>query len=135
MSNSKLFVHGFLSDMDEQTRTDLINQLFAEYGEITNITFIPNREYGGLKNFAFVEMATEDAAQAVITNLDGFEDEETGLKLSLSIAKPRTDDRSGGGSRGGFRDKRGGGSYGKRDNYQGNYGSGGNQNGAGNQDW
>lgn len=133
-SNSKLFVHGFPSDMDQEARISLVNQLFTEYGEVVDIAFIPNREYGGLKSFGFVQMDSEDSANTVIENLDGYEDEELGLKLSISIAKPREDNRSsGGGGRRNFRNNRSHDNSGYRGNS--NYGSGGNRNGAGNQDW
>lgn len=138
-SNSKLFVHGFLNDMDQEARISLINELFTKYGEVKDIAFIPNREYGGLKSFGFIQMDSDESAETVIENLDGYEDKETGLKLSISVAKPREDNRpSGGYNNGGRRNFRnGGGKNYSNSGYRGNsnYGYGGNSNGAGNQDW
>jgi RNA recognition motif-containing protein len=64
---------------------------------------------GRSKGFGFVEMSTEDEAQAAITGLSG--KEHGGRNLTVSEARPR-EPRSGGfggGSRGGSRGGGGGG--------------------------
>jgi RNA recognition motif-containing protein len=112
MSKTKLFVHGFSFDDSEQDRINIILELFSPFGTITeeDITIIPNREYGGLKNFSFVEYETKEEADAAIDALDG-KTTESGLQLSVNVARPRED--NGGGNRGGGRGgNRGGGNYG-----------------------
>lgn len=101
MSDNKttLFVHGFSSEQDKQARIDFILEKFGEYDEsITeaNIKIIENREYGGLKNFCFVDLDFAAAKKVISSELNGYKLDD-GSELSISIAKPR-EPRSGGGS-------------------------------------
>ncbi len=124
-TQTKLFVHGFSFDDSEQDRINIILELFSPFGEITeeDITIIPNREYGGLKNFSFVTYKTKEEADAAIDALDG-KTTESGLQLSVNVARPREDNGGGGksfggGNRGGG--NRGGGSYGGGNNRGGGF--------------
>jgi hypothetical protein len=106
MSDNKttLFVHGFTSEMDKQARIDFILEKFSEYDEsITdaNIKIIENREYGGLKNFCFVDLDFAAAKKVVSSELNGYKLDD-GSELSISIAKPR-EPRSNSGYSGGGR--------------------------------
>lgn len=65
---------------------DELQALFAEYGEVTSVKFINDRETGRFRGFAFVEM--EDAgALAAIEALDG--SEMSGRNLKVNEARPR----------------------------------------------
>jgi len=64
-----------------------------------------DRETGRSRGFGFVEMSTDDEAQAVITGLDG--KEVDGRMVRVSEARPQ--ENGGGGGRGGFRGGDGGG--------------------------
>ncbi len=94
MSTKKLFVHGFRSSMDEESRRTIIEELFGQYGEIVNVAIIRDKERGGLKSFCFVEMDS-DAADKAIDNLDGFESrdfegyEGDEFTLAVNEAKPQ----------------------------------------------
>lgn len=104
-NNKKLFV-GNLSF--QATEADL-EQLFAQYGEIAQVTLISDRMTGRSKGFAFVEFTTEEAAQAAAQALN--EQPFMDRNMVVNVARPQAprENRSfGGGSRGGF----GGGSRG-----------------------
>ena len=59
---------------------------------------IMDRETGRSKGFGFVEMSTEEEAQAAISNLDG--KEFGGRNIKVNEAKPRENNRGfGGGGR------------------------------------
>jgi hypothetical protein len=93
MSDNKttLFVHGFSPEMDKQARIDFILEKFGEYDESlteANIKIIENREYGGLKNFCFVDLDFAGAKKAMTSDLNGYKLDDGG-EISLSIAKPR----------------------------------------------
>jgi cold-inducible RNA-binding protein len=66
---------------------------------------------GRSKGFGFVEMASKTEAEAAIAGLNGKQYKER--TLTINEARPRVDNRGGGGSyndrRGGVRDSRGGG--------------------------
>lgn len=80
-------------------------KIFSDVGEVESARVIMDRESGRSKGFGFVEMATEEAAQKAIQDLNGASIE--GRSILVSLARPQTERRSGGGF-GGGRSGRGG---------------------------
>ena len=78
--------------------------LFASFGKVESAQVIEDRESGRSKGFGFVEMDTDQEAQAAIQGLNG--KDHGGRPLTVNEAKPR--EERGGGGRGG-RGGRGGG--------------------------
>lgn len=60
---------------------------FAEYGSVTSAKVMMDRETGKSKGFGFVEMASEEVAQAAITALHGMSVD--GRSIVVSLARPR----------------------------------------------
>jgi RNA recognition motif-containing protein len=81
--------------------------MFAEYGGVQKADVIMDRDTGRSKGFGFVEMTSDEAAQAAINGLNG--QQRDGRALQVNEARPR-EERSGGGGRGGY----GGGGGGRR---------------------
>ena len=73
---------------------------FAEFGSVESANIIIDRQSGRSKGFGFVEMSTEEEAQAAMSALDGHE--VSGRPLKVNLAKPREDRPRGGGGRGGY---------------------------------
>ena len=94
------------------TDGDLAN-LFGEYGEISSAKVITDRESGRSKGYGFVEMEDE-SAQKAIEELNGAEYD--GRTISVSEARPRTENGGGGGQRRFNNNNRGGG-FRSRDRY------------------
>jgi RNA recognition motif-containing protein len=113
----KLYVGGLSYNTTEQT----LQSAFEQVGEVVSVNIITDRETGRSKGFGFVEMATEDAAQAAIEKYNGQEFE--GRRLTVNEAKPQAPRNGGGGGGRGHGGPRGGGS---RGGFGG--GSGGNRN-------
>ncbi|MFP5459686.1 MAG: RNA recognition motif domain-containing protein [Bacteriovoracia bacterium] len=84
---------------------------FAAIGNVDSAKVITDRDTGRSKGFGFVEMSTDDEAQAAISKLDGSSFE--GRNMTVNEAKPMAPREGGGGSRGGF----GGGNGGGRGRY------------------
>ena len=97
------------------TDADLEN-LFSSSGTVTSANVVTDRYTGQAKGFGFVEMSTDDEANAAINALNGTE--MGGRTLTVNEAKPR-EERSGGGG------------YGGGGNRGGGYGGGGNRGGYG----
>lgn len=77
-----------------------LEQLFAPFGTVTSAQVIGDRETGRSKGFGFVEMSTDEEAQAAIQGLNG--QEHDGRPLTVNEARPREERRGGGrGGRGG----------------------------------
>ncbi|MCI0458928.1 MAG: RNA-binding protein [Gemmataceae bacterium] len=74
-----------------------LEQLFAAHGTVESAQVIVDRDTGRSKGFGFVEMKTDQQAQAAIAALSG--KEVDGRQLTVNEAKPR-EDRGGG--RGGY---------------------------------
>jgi len=65
--------------------------MFAEFGEIESVNVITDRDTGRPKGFAFIEMATEEAAQSSISALNGKSVDDREIKVAQ--AKPQADRR------------------------------------------
>ncbi len=92
----------YVGNLSYDTTEDSLRTLFAEYGEIESVNVITDRGTGRPKGFAFVEMATDQAAQAAISALNGKSVDDREIKVDR--AKPqgerdRSDDRPRGGRR------------------------------------
>jgi len=105
----------YVGNMSYDTTQDQLQALFEAHGEVSSVNVITDRYSGRPRGFAFVEMATEQAANAAIAALNG--QEVDGRALTVNEAKPRESrggGRDGGGSRGG---DRGGSRGGDRDRW------------------
>ena len=71
-----------------------LEQMFAQYGTVESAQVIMDRDTGRSKGFGFVEMGTDQEAQAAIAGLNG--QMSGGRTLTVNEAKPR-EDRGGGG--------------------------------------
>jgi RNA recognition motif-containing protein len=83
----------YVGNVSYSTTQDRLQELFEAYGEVASVNIITDRASGRPRGFAFVEMATEEAASAAIAGLDG--QEVDGRTLTVNEAKPRAP-RSGG---------------------------------------
>jgi len=106
----KLYVGNLSYDV---TSSDL-EQMFTPHGTVQSAEVIQDRMTGRSKGFGFVEMGSDQEAQAAIAALNG--QDHGGRALTVNEAKPREPRSGGGGGRGGY----GGGGGGR-----GGYGGGG----------
>ena len=96
-----------------------LEQMFAAHGTVESAQVIMDRDTGRSKGFGFVEMGSDQEAQAAIQAMNGKEVE--GRALTVNEARPKTEGGGGGrGGRGG-----GGGGYGGGGGGRGGYGGGG----------
>ncbi|MFH0905555.1 MAG: RNA-binding protein, partial [bacterium] len=97
-NKKKLFVGG----ISFNTTEDSLRDFFATAGTVESATVITDKMSGRSKGFGFVEMSTEEEAQAAIDKLNG--QELDGRAISVNIARPKTEGDGGnrfGGNRGG----------------------------------
>src|SRR5215470_12492093 len=109
----KLYVGNLSYDVTDSA----LEQMCAQYGTVESAQVIMDRDTGRSKGFGFVEMATDQEAQAAIAGLNGqmFENRT----LTVNEARPR--EERGGGHGGGH----GGGGYGGGGGGRGGRGGGG----------
>ena len=107
---ARVYVGNLPFSVDEEQLRTLFEQGDRQVLEVKIVT---DRDTGRPRGFAFVDMATQDDAQAAISALNG--SEVGGRTLTVSMARERQP-RAGGASRGGFGRGRGGGG-GRRGGY------------------
>ena len=110
--NRKLFVGNLSFNTEERTLQDL----FAQAGPVASVRVMRDMATGRARGFGFVEMATDEEAQAAISAVNG--QEFGGRALTVNEARPQ-EARSGGfggnrGGGGGYGGGRGGGGGGRR---------------------
>ena len=108
----KLYVGNLTYGVTDST----LEQMFAAHGTVQSAQVIMDRDTGRSKGFGFVEMGSDQEAQAAIAALNGNEVE--GRALTVNEARPKTE----GGGRGGYG---GGGRGGSGGGGRGGYGGGG----------
>ena len=91
-----------------------LEQMFAAHGTVQSAQVIMDRDTGRSKGFGFVEMGTDQEAQAAIAALHG--KDSGGRTLTVNEARPKTEGGrgGGGGGRGGPRGHGGGYGGGRR---------------------
>ena len=94
----KLYVGNLTYAVTDST----LEQMFAAHGTVQSAQVIMDRDTGRSKGFGFVEMSSDQEAQAAIAALNGKEIE--GRSLTVNEARPRP---QGAGGRGGSRDRGG----------------------------
>src|SRR5262245_50106515 len=90
-----------------------LDQIFGAFGTVQSAEVIMDRDTGRSKGFGFVEMGSDEEAQAAIAGVNGTEHD--GRTLTVNEARPRENrGGGGGGGRGGYGGGRGGGGGGGR---------------------
>jgi len=91
--SKKLFVGG----ISFKSTDDQLRDLFAQHGNVVSASILKDRETGRSRGFGFVEMASDEEAQAAMNALNGTEFD--GRKINVSEAREKTEDRGGRGGR------------------------------------
>jgi len=84
----------YVGNLSYDTTESTLRTLFAEFGEIESVNLISDRYTGRSRGFAFVEMATEEAAQSAKSSLNGKSVDQRELKVDNAKpknAKPKQD--------------------------------------------
>ena len=89
----------YVGNLPFSATRDEVQDLFAEYGPVTDVHIVTDRETGRPRGFGFVEMS--NGADEAIEALN--QSDMGGRTLNVNEARPRTDRRGGGGGGGGRR--------------------------------
>lgn len=96
----------YVGNLPFDTTEDQLHELFAAHGQIVNVKLITDQDTGRSRGFGFVEMSTEQEAQAAIEKMNKAKVGER--ELTVNEAKPKAERSGGGGGRGGYGGGRGG---------------------------
>jgi RNA recognition motif-containing protein len=126
--NTRLYV----GNLSFNTNAEGVRTAFQQFGTVSDVHLVTDRETGRSRGFAFVTMGTPEEASKAIEGMDG--KTLDGRPLRVNEAEQRQARGGGGGGGGGYRGGGGGGGYrgggGGRDG-GGGYGGGG----GGGDDW
>src|SRR5215211_2798104 len=117
--NTRLYV----GNLSFNTNAEGVRQAFQEFGTVSDVHLVSDRETGRSRGFAFVTMGTPEEAAKAIEGMDGRTLD--GRPLRVNEAEQRQQ-RGGGGGGGGYSGGGGGGGRGG-----GGYGGGGGGYGGG----
>lgn len=116
----------FVSNINYATKDYELQDLFSEFGEVSSVKIITDRETGRSRGFGFIEMQDAEGQQAI----DALNEKEfNGKILNVSEAKPKEDkprrtfNGGGNGRSGGGYGGNSGGGYGGNNRSGGSYGN------------
>jgi len=92
-------VNIYVGNLSFDTDDTALRAAFEAHGEVATAQVVMDRETGRSRGFGFVEMPSNEEANAALKALDG--SDLDGRTLKVNEAKPRTERRSGGGGGGG----------------------------------
>ncbi len=107
----------YVGNLSFRVTSEDLQEYFGAAGPVESANVVFDRETGRSRGFGFVEMASEDAATAAISQFNG--QEYDGRNMVVNEARPR-EERPRGGSRGNYASSGGGrGDYGGGESYGG----------------
>lgn len=89
----------YVGNLSYDTGEDELREAFAQYGTVSAVNIIKERETGRSRGFGFVEMPDDDEARSAI---EGLNLQRLGNRaITVNEARPRSPRRGGGGGGGG----------------------------------
>jgi RNA recognition motif-containing protein len=85
----------FVGNLAREVTEEDLKAEFVTFGEVSSVALIKDKYSGQPRGFAFVEMPNSEEGAAAIAGLKGKMLKER--TLDISEARPRTENRSGGG--------------------------------------
>jgi RNA recognition motif-containing protein len=77
----------FISNISFKVREQSLSELFSQFGEVTSVRIIKDKETRRSKGYGFVEMANDNEAQAAINALNGTEHCERNIVVAEAKGK------------------------------------------------
>ena len=88
----------YVSNLPFQLTEEELKSIFAEYGDVSSVKIVMDRETNRSKGFGFVEMEEDDDAERAIENLN--QAKVNGRELNVKKALPREERGSSNGGGG-----------------------------------
>lgn len=82
----------YVSNLNYKVDEGDLREIFEEYGEVTSVKIITDKDSGRSKGFGFVEMSDSAEGKKAIDALNGAEVE--GRKIIVNEARPRKTDNN-----------------------------------------
>ena len=89
----------YVGNLSYDATEDNLREAFSQYGQVSTVNIITDRQTGRPRGFAFVEMPDGNEAASAIQQLNLAE--IAGRAITVNEARPKTDRPRGGGGGGG----------------------------------
>ncbi len=90
----------YVGNLPFTAQEDSLRNLFAQIGTIDSVSIITDKFTGRSKGFGFVEMSSDQEADAAIAKFNGYNLE--GRDITVNEARPKAPREDRGGSGGGY---------------------------------
>lgn len=80
----------FVSNISFKVREQALSELFSQFGEVSSVRIIKDKETKRSRGFGFVEMPNDDEANAAINALNGTSHYERNIVVSPAKGKETT---------------------------------------------
>jgi len=87
----------YVGNLSTEVTEDDLRKAFEDHGQVSSAKIITDKFTGVSRGFGFVEMPSKGEAESAINGLNGTE--LMGQPLTVNEARPRSDNRRGGGKR------------------------------------
>jgi RNA recognition motif-containing protein len=87
----------YVGNLSYNTTEDGLKNLFSEFGSVASAKIIFNRDTGESKGFGFVEMGSDEEANAAIAGVNGRQIDGRQVRVNEAMDKPQHDRFGGGG--------------------------------------
>ena len=84
----------YVGNLSFEATEDEIRQAFSQYGEVSSVNVITDRETGRPRGFGFVEMPNDEEGKAAIEGLNL--QRIAGRAVNVNEARPKRDRQQGG---------------------------------------
>ena len=131
----------YVGNLSFHTSEEALQDAFAQFGDVTEVRIVTDRETGRSRGFAFVSMADAQGATQAISQMDGQMVDGRALRVNQAEERQqgggggRGFGGGGGGGRGGFGGGGGGFGGGGGGGGRGGFGGGGGGGGRGGRSW
>jgi RNA recognition motif-containing protein len=86
----------YVGNLSFNTNEDALRDCFSGFGEIASVKIIVDRDSGRSKGFGFVEMNSEEEANAAIQSLNGKDLDGRPIRVNEAQERPPREQRSRG---------------------------------------
>lgn len=80
----------FVSNISFKVREQALSELFSQYGEVTSVRIIKDKETRRSKGYGFVEMPNDNEANAAINALNGSNHYERNIVVAEAKGRKET---------------------------------------------
>jgi len=85
----------YIGNLPYSISEDELRELFAAHGEVSSANIIMDRDSGRSKGFGFIEMPDKAQGEAAVNAIN--QTDVQGRSVRVNEARPRNDNRGGGG--------------------------------------